>query len=546
MPQMTTAQALVRSLVREGIEVVFGLPGVQIMDVYDAFYHEPGIRLITTRHEQTAAYMADGYSRSTGKIGACLVVPGPGLLNASAGIGTAYASSSPVLLLTGQVESYNIGKGAGAVHEVVDQLDVVKNITKWRSTIMQPGEAPEAVHEAMKQLKTGRPRPVALEIPSDVLAHSSDVDLLEPEVFPNQAPSRDDIDEALNILTQAERPIIWAGGGINLSNANEELTRLAEALNAAVIVTAEGKGAIAENHPNYVGPYYYSHGPGHRVVPQGDAILAIGTRLHFFNPVSWSFKPDQPIIHIDADPEELGRNWPEQLSICADAKLALQALLEGLSNRNASSRWTGEEIANHRSQDYRDTTEKAPNQVRIIESIRAELDDDAVLISGISSIGYWSHLAFPVLAPRSYLNTSYFATLGYAFPTGLGAKVGNPHRQVVVVTGDGGFMYALPDLATAVQEGINTVTVVFNDGALGASLRDQQVRYKGRVIGTQMQNPDFAAAAKAFGAEGLTLDHYDQLGPALADALKLEKPVIIDCPIESWTPPFQIAPPGTM
>ena len=545
MAQMTTAQALVRSLVREGVEVVFGLPGVQIMDVYDAFYHEPGIRLITTRHEQTAAYMADGYSRTTGKIGAALVVPGPGLLNAGAGIGTAYASSSPVLLLAGQVESYNIGKGAGAVHEVVDQLDVVKNITKWRSTIMEPGEAPEAVHEAMRQLTTGRPRPVALEIPSDVLAQSSDVDLLEPEVFGKDAPSSDEVERALEILMKAERPIIWAGGGINLADANEELTRLAEALNAAVIVTAEGKGAIAENHPNYVGPYYYSHGPGHRVVPESDAILAVGTRLHFFNPVSWSFKPDQPIIHVDADPEELGRNWEEEVSICADAKLGLQALLDGLAGRAGASRWTTEEIAKHRALDYEDTKAKAPNQVRIIESIRAELDDDAVFVSGISSIGYWSHLAFPALAPRSYLNTSYFATLGYAFPTGLGAKVGNPDRQVVVVTGDGGFMYALPDLATAVQEGINTVTVVFNDGALGASLRDQQVRYKGRVIGTQLRNPDFAGTARAFGAVGVRLEHYEELGPALGEALGLERPVIIDCPIESWTPPFQVAPPGS-
>ena len=151
-----------------------------------------------------------------------------------------------------------------------------------------------------------------------------------------------------------------------------------------------------------------------------------------------------------------------------------------------------------------------------------------------------------MLAPRSYLNTSYFATLGYAFPTGLGAKVGNPDRQVVVVTGDGGFMYGLPDLATAVQEGINSVTVVFNDGALGASLRDQQVRYRGRVIGTRLQNPNFAATAEAFGAVGVRLEHYDQLGNALGDALKLDEPVIIDCPIESWTPPFQIAPPGSM
>ena len=546
MAQMTTAQALVRSLAREGVEVVFGLPGVQIMDIYDAFYGEPGIRLVTTRHEQTAAYMADGYSRTTGKIGVALVVPGPGILNAAAGIGTAYASSSPVLLIAGQVESYNINQGRGAVHEVVDQLDVLKNITKWSSAIMAPDQAPEAVHEAMRQLKTGRPRPVALEIPSDVLAQEGDVDLLEAEVFPKQSPIPSDVDQAVELLSGAKRPVIWAGGGINLADANEELTQLADKLNAAVIVTAEGKGAIAENHPQYVGPFYYGHGPGHQLIPQADVILAIGTRLHFFGPVSWGFKPEQSIIHVDADPEELGRNWPEQVSICADAKLASRAMLTKLEGKENASQWSKEEIADLRNEAYQDTADKAPNQVEIIQGLRKELADDAIVVSGISSIGYWSHLAFPVLAPRSYLNTSYFATLGYAFPTALGAKVGNPNRQVVAICGDGGFMYALPDIATAVQEGINVVAIVFADGALGASLRDQEVRYKGRVIGTKMHNPDFAMTAKAFGAEGIKLEHRSQLDEAVSRALRLDKPVIIEVPIDSWTPPFQINPPGAL
>ncbi|MCZ6866814.1 MAG: thiamine pyrophosphate-binding protein [Dehalococcoidia bacterium] len=546
MAQMTTAQALVRSLVREGVEVVFGLPGVQIMDIYDAFYDEPGIRLVTTRHEQTAAYMADGYSRSTGKIGVALVVPGPGLLNAAAGIGTAYASSSPVLLIAGQVESYNINQGRGAVHEVVDQLDVLKNITKWRSAIMEPGQVPEAVHEAMRQLKTGRPRPVALEVPSDVLPKAADVDLLEPEVFPKQSPDPVLVKEAVSLLSKAQRPVIWAGSGVNSADANGEITRLAEAINAAVIATAEGKGAIAENHPQYAGPCYYGHGSAHQVIPQADAILAVGSRLHFFAPVSWAFKPEQDLIHIDADPEELGRNWPEKVSICADAKLALKAILAELEGRSHSSQWSREEIAHQRNAAYQVTKEQAPNQVEIIETLREELADDAIVISGIASIGYWSHLAFPVLTPRSYLNTSYFATLGYAFPTALGAKVGNPDRQVVAFCGDGGFMYALSDLATAVQEGINVVAIVFNDGALGASLMDQEVRYRGRVIGTKLHNPDFAMTAQAFGAEGIKLEDRRQLGEALSGALKAEKPVVLEVPIESWTPPFQISPPGAL
>ncbi len=551
MARMTAAQALVRSLAREGVDALFGLPGVQIMDIFDALYDEPGIRLVTTRHEQTAAYMADGYSRTTDKIGAALVVPGPGLLNAAAAIGTAYASSSPVLLIAGQVESYNIGLERGAVHEVVDQIDALKNITKWSSSIMEPAQVPEAVHEAMRHLKTGRPRPVALEIPSDVLAQSDDVELLEAEVFAKASPEPAPLKEAVDLLSKAERPVIWAGGGINAAFANDELTRLAETLNAAVIVTAEGKGAIAENHPQYVGPYYYGHGPAHRVIPQADAILAVGSRLHFFGlPSPWAFRPEQALIHVDADPEELGRNWPETVSICADAKTSLQAILDGLAGlarldgwKGPASRWSRDEIARLRQADYEDTREKAPNQVAIIEGLRESLADDAIVVSGISSIGYWSHLAFPVLAPRSYLNTSYFATLGYAFPTALGAKMGNPQRQVVAVCGDGGFMYALPDLATAVQEGINVVTVVFNDNALGASLRDQEVRYGGRVIGTRMRNPDFAAAARVFGAEGMRLDDVEQLGNALSKALNMDRPVVIEAPIQSWTPPFQVTPP---
>lgn len=546
MPQMTAAQALVRSLIREGIEVVFGLPGVQIMDVYDALYDEPGIRVITCRHEQSAAYMADGYSRSTGKIGAALVVPGPGIQNASAGIGTAYASSSSILVIAGQVESYNLNKDRGAVHEIVDQMDILKNVTKHRASIMTPPEVPAAVHEAMRQLKTGRPRPVALEIPADVLPQSSDIDLLEREVFEKALPDSGLAKDAIDLLVNAKHPLIWAGGGINAADANSELTSLAEYLKAPVIVTAEGKGAISEDHPNYVGPYYYSHGAGVDVLPKADVILAVGTRLFFSPPVSWGFKPDQSIIRIDADPEELERNWPETVSILADAKLGLQALIDGVRDLEPESQWTKSEISEYRKSSYNRVQEMAPNQVEIIESLRRALADDAIVVSGIDSIGYWSHLTFPVKTPKSYFNTSYFATLGFAFPTALGAKIGHPEKQVVAICGDGGFMYALPDIATAVQEGINVVAIVFNDRALGATLRDQQVRYNNRVIGTQIHNPDFAALADSFGAMGIKLDNYTQLESALPDALSANRPVIIEVPIDSWTPPFQIKPLGAL
>jgi acetolactate synthase-1/2/3 large subunit len=540
----TAAQTLVKSLANEGVEFVIGLPGVQIMDIYDALLDELSIRTITVRHEQTASYMADGFARSTGKIAAALVVPGPGLQNASAGIGSAYASSSPVLLIVGQVDSADIGKNAGAVHEIVDQLDILNNVTKWKTTIQDPGEIPDAIHEAMRQLKTGRPRPVAIEIPSDLLPKKMALELPPLEDFKRQAASSDLIRKAASLLLKAKYPVIWAGGGVNLSDASHELTTLASVLNSAVIVTAEGKGAISEDDPHYTGPFYYSHGPAHEVIPKSDVILAVGSRLHFLAPVNWAFTKSQYIIHIDADPEELGRNWQEEVSIVGDAKLALQALLDEINNKNNSSHWTFQEIADHKTKSDETTRLLAPDQVEILQGIRKVLPDNALVVSGINSIGYWAHLAFTVRSPRSYFNASYFATLGYAFPFSLGVKLGNPDKPVIALCGDGGFMYGLSELATAVQENINVIVLVFNDQALGATLRDQQVRYRGRVIGTKIHNPDFAQVAKGFGALGIRLSHYKELPDALQSVLSENKPVVIDIPIDSWTPPFQIAPPG--
>ena len=544
MATMSGAQALVRSLAREGVDTIFGLPGVQIMSVFDALYDEPAIRLVTVRHEQSTAYMADGYARTTGKVGVGLVVPGPGALNATAGLGTAYASSSPVLLISGQMESYNLGMRRGALHEVEDQLDVFRPITKWCARVPRVGEIPAAVHQAMKHLRTGRPRPVELEVPWDVLPSSAEVELLEPEMYQQQDPDPASVKKAAELLSAARRPLIWAGGGTNAADASQELIDLAGTLNAPVITTPQGKGSIPEDHPLSLGTFYYAHGPGHRAIPQADVILAVGSRLHLTPRPPWAFQGHQKLIHIDADPEELGRNWPTEVAIAADARLGLQAILSELGGRTSASQWTHGDIASIRSATYQEIVGMAPTQVKIIETLRRELEDDAIVVSGTTDVGYWSHLAFPVLRPRSYLTTSYFATLGFAFPTAIGAKIGNRDRQVVAICGDGGFMYGIPDLATAVQEGANVVAVVFNNNAYGASLADQQDRYGGRVYGTRLHNPDFAAPAESFGATGIKTSGHEELGEALRSALKVEGPVVIEVPIPVLYPPFQIPAPG--
>ncbi|MCH8280581.1 MAG: thiamine pyrophosphate-binding protein [Chloroflexi bacterium] len=544
MPQMSGSQALVGSLAREGVEVVFALPGVQIMDAFDAFFHEPSIRLVLVRHEQSAAYMADGYARTTGRPGVALVVPGPGALNATAALGTAYATSSPVLLVCGQIESYNLGKNRGALHEIGEQLDIFKHLTKWCDRATQVEEIPGMVHKAIEHLSTGRPRPVEIEIPWDVLPATADTDLPEVEVFAKQAPEPSQIRDAARLLSQAERPLIWAGGGAREADLSQELLELARALNAPVITTPEGKGAIPEDDPHSLGAFYYGHGPGYLALPQADVILAVGSRLHMSPSVPWLFQPHQKLIQIDADPEEVGRNFPLAVGITADGRLGLQGLLNELGGSIHASRWTNAEMTSIRQQTDSEIKEMAPLQVEIIETIRRELDDDAIMVAGTTDIGYWSHLAYPVLKPRSYLTPSYFATLGYAFPTALGAKVGNPNRQVVATIGDGGFHYAASELSTAVQEGINLVTLVFNNGMLGASYNDQQSRYGGRTIGTELHNPDFAQLAEVYGALGIKLGSREELGDALRSALRAQRPVVIEIPMPAPKPPFQIPPHG--
>ena len=544
MPIMTGAQALTRSLAREGVEVVFALPGVQIMDAFDAFYDEPGIRLVLARHEQSVAYMADGYARTTGKPGVGLVVPGPGALNATAGLGTAYATSSPVLLICGQIETYNLGKNRGALHEIPEQLEIFRQLTKWCARSSNVQEIPGMVHTAMEQLLTGRPRPVEIEVPWDVLPASAEAELLEREVFPKQGPEPGKIKKAAELLAGAERPLIWAGGGAREADLSAELLELAQALSAPVITTPEGKGAIPEDNPLSLGCYFYGHGPGRRAIPQADVILVVGSRMYLTPKMPWDIQPHQKVIQIDADPEEVGRNLPLAVGICADGRLGLQALLDELGGKTHASQWTQDQVSDIRQESLRELREIAPLQLEMIDTIRQELDDDAIMVTGTTQIGYWSHLAFPALKPRSYITSGYFATLGYAFPTALGAKVGNPHRQVVATIGDGGFGYAPGELATAVQEEINAVTIVFNNQMLGASFNDQQERFGGRTIGTRLHNPDFVKLAEAYGALGMSLGSHEELGDALRSALAAQRPVVIEVPIPNLPPPFQISPAG--
>ncbi len=539
MPRVTGAQALVQQLAAEGVDTVFALPGVQIMAAFDALHeYRDAVRLVHVRHEQATTYMADGYARVTGKVGVAMAVPGPGAINAGAGLGTAYASSSPVLLISGQIESQSLGRREGQLHEVEDQLDVFRPLTKWNHRVTRVEEIPGAVHEAFRHLKTGRPRPVELEIPPDTLAAVGEAEIIAPVEYAPQAAEVGDVERAAQILASSERPAIMVGGGARISGAGDEALRLADLLQAPVMGTQNSKGVVPENSPFYVGTNYASVGPADIVLPDSDVLLAIGTRLLFRE------LPDGElprIVHIDIDPDEIGRNLPTELGIAADAKTASAQLL-GVLERSGSSRTRpsgAERISKFRSEFSSSMRSLAPDQARIIEDMRDALPDDAIVVSGVTNIGYWSNIFFEVRQPKTYITSGYFGTLGYAFPTALGAQVGQPNRKVVALCGDGGFMYSPQELSSAIRHGINTVAVVFNNSAFGASEWDQTHRYGGNYIGTDLHNPDFVRLAESFGAVGMRTEP-EGFAELLEVALNTDAPVLLEVVVPNMMPPFQI------
>jgi len=543
MPRMTGGEAVVESLKREGVEYLFSIPGVQIMGVFDALYGEKDLRLVVVRHEQTALYMADGYARVKGNPGVGLVVPGPGVQNALAAVGTAYACSSPVLLLAGQIETKDLGRDGGALHEVNDQLDMVRPVTKWCRRVMKVEEIPGAIQEAMRQMKTGRPRPTEVEIPWDTMRSSGEVEFFPRETLRPAEPDQQSVRRAAELLVRAQKPLIWAGGGAIISDASAELEELAEILGAPVAMTAQGKGAIPENHPLSLEGAYYGFGPVRWAMAGADVVLTVGTRITWQQAwPSTALKPPQKLIQLDADPSMIGKNYPAEVAVVSDAKAALKALVEEVRKKKVNKdRWASSELDQFRKNHQNWLREKAPLQHQIIRTLRNELDEDAIFVCGVTNIGYWANLSYEVRRPRTYITSSYFATLGYSFPTALGAKLAAPDRPVVCVVGDGGFLYGCAELATAVRYGINLITVVFTDNAFGSTKSDQQVNFQGRVFGTELNNPDFSRLAELFGAKGMKADP-ERLGKALREALAANRPVLIEVPIPTLIPPFQISP----
>jgi acetolactate synthase-1/2/3 large subunit len=532
---MTGGQALIQSLKREGVSIVFGLPGIQLDWAFDALYEEQdSIRVVHTRHEQATAYMADGYARTTGKIGTCLVVPGPGLLNATAALSTAYACSSRVLCVTGQIQSDLIGVGRGVLHEIPEQLRMIGSVTKWAARATQPTEIPGVVREAFRQLRSGRPRPVEIEVPPDILAASADVTLLEPAQVNRVAGDSELLEKAARALGQASQPLIFAGGGVISGNAWEELRILAQLLEAPVIMSRNGRGAISDR--SYFAANTISMPD---LVAGSDVILAVGTRFDQTANALWPSGGQQTIVQLDIDPSEVGRNLKPTIGIVGDAKLGLTELIERIGRHNRSRPSRRDELAALKERADADLNSVQP-QASLAHAIRAELPDDGIAVSESTQVGYWSWGGFPVYGPRTFVTSGYQGTLGFGFPTALGAQVGNPDKKVVSINGDGGFMFNVQELSSAARHKINLVTVVFDDGAFGNVRRIQRQQFGGRTIASDLLNPDFLKLADAFGIRAVRADGSDTLRTALHEAFKLSEPTLLVVPVTEMPNMFHL------
>jgi acetolactate synthase-1/2/3 large subunit len=528
----TGAEILVDALAAEGVDTIFGLPGLQLDHIFDALYgRRDAIRVIHTRHEQATAYMAFGYAQVTGRVGTCLVVPGPGVLNTTAALSTAYACNAPVLCITGQIPSAHIGGGLGFLHEIPDQTRVLASVSKWQDLIASGDEAPAAVHEAFRQLNSGRRRPVVLEIPPDVAAGRF-VPPPAPLAPLPAAPATDPgaISRAAQLLGGARNPAIFVGSGV--FGAEAELRELAEMLQAPVIMSEHGMGALDIRHP-----LAQTLQVGNDLWPTIDVALAVGTR--FFHPiVHWGRDQNVRLIRIDIDPVQSIAAWPPDVGIVADARTALNALVDRVGAINARRANREDEFARIKAQKEEALGRMLAPQRAYTKVIRDALPDDGVVCFDVTQLHFYSWWGYPVHRPRTVIQPGYQGTLGYGYPTALGAKVALPDRPVVYVGGDGGFMFNCQELSTAMRFNIGVVAIVFNDRAYGNVRRGQQEMFGGRLIACDLQNPDFEQFIGSFGMNYWRCDSPETLAPALGAALAAGGPAFIEVTIDGFPNPF--------
>ena len=529
---MSTAEAAVATLIGHGLDTIYALPGIHNDHLFDAFQRAGDtLRLVHTRHEQGAAYMALGAALATGKPQAYVVVPGPGLLNSGAALLTAYGMNAPVLALIGQIPATAIGKGQGHLHEIRDQAGIIARLVDHWSHIRGPGEASSKVAKAIASMSQGRRGPAALECAIDVWGKRGPVSAIVPPAPVRPPKINDDkVRAAAKLLGKSKRVLIVIGGGAQ--DASAEVTLLSEMLQAPVLGYRRGRGVLDSRNPLSV-----TLPLGHDLWAEADAVLAVGTRL--LNPITqWGIDKSLAIVRVDADPTQHARLHKPNVALIGDAAPILRHLVDALAKFNTRRASRHDEMLERQAK-LRERLAKLAPQLAFLETIRAALPEDGIFVDEVTQVGFVARLAFPVYKPRTFLSPGYQDNLGWGYASALGAQHARPDVPVLSINGDGGFLYTGNELATAVRHRIPLVAVIFVDGAFGNVRRIQQEQFGNRLIACDLANPDFVKYAESFGAAGRRAGGPNELRSALEESFARREPTLIEVPVAAMPSPWE-------
>ncbi len=525
--QITGGELVARALQAAGVEMVFGIISIHNLPVYDAIGRAGVIRAITNRSEPGAVNMADGYARATGKLGVAITSTGTGAGNAAGAIIEAQAAGTPLLHLTGQIDSAFLDQGRGYIHEARDQFGMLKSISKEAYRVRTASALPAVIQAAIRSALTAPMGVVSVEIPIDfqkAKINRSRFDLLPAR---SQPPEAGQVAWAAQLLRSAKRPLIWAGSGVIASNAEKELAELAETLGAGVLTSQAGRGAIPEDHPQCIG--FFGSNPALKDFLQScDLLLAAGTKLRGQETGNWKLPLPATQVQLDIDPLSIGRGYPATAGIVADAKPGLQALLEQLRGKTDPDPAFLAEVQAARQAVRAQLRSTLGPYERIVDELRSALDHDGILVRDITiSSSTWGNKLFEIYGPRQSIHASG-GGIGQGWQMALGVKLGQPDKQVVALCGDGGFLVNCGEMATAAQEKIPVVALLFNDGGYGVIRNIENRHYGGRVFAVDLQSPDFHKLAEAFGLNGYRVKSLEEFRPALEAALASGQPSLIE------------------
>jgi acetolactate synthase-1/2/3 large subunit len=507
MAKITGGRAVAEALRVEGVTQVFGIVGTHDCPLFDGVYQDPAFNVVTVRHEQGAALMAAGYARASGKIAACFVVPGPGLTNALTGMGMAHSESAPMLVFGGQNALAQLEHDGAWFHELADSVNVAGAVSGYATRVTTPGGVPKAIREAMRAMRCGRPRPAYIEMPLDVQAGEAEIPALPPEQYSRPAGDAGAIARAAEALKSAKRPFIFAGGGVESSGATQSLARLAELLGAPVVTSVFGCGAISDRHPLALGDGWGRFNLYDELLTQADLVLVAGSRIDVVSDFNLGARFPQRIVQVDIDPLMVGKRRPVEVGVVGDAGRVMDALIAQLGGGQAKGSWF--DIEAFRSRKRAKLAEMAGPVLSIVDDLRAALPDDTIFVDDLTLVGYWMPLLMPTYQPRTLIHPGTYGTLGYSLPAAIGAKLACPKQPVVSVSGDGGFLFTMQELATASALNLDLIALVFNDNAFGAIRQYQDRIFNGRRIGYALKNPDFVKLGESFGAKSARVEPED-------------------------------------